>query len=155
MIRWNRGAATHACSAFRSPRRGRRDLQFPSLLGGGRARRKEAASSLRPGPAPAPAPTLTLVDGLKSAREVTVLAITVHFTPERRHRNPPAAAARHLGRDAGEGAGRPLPRKRISEVAKRGRKPVVAKRFGVGSALILESGAEIVISAVLARNLLG
>lgn len=103
MIRWNRGAATHACPAFRPPCSGRRDLQFPSLLGGGRARRKEAASSLRPGPAPAPAPTLTLVDGLKSAREVTVLAITVHFTPERRHRNPPAAAARHLGGDAGKG----------------------------------------------------
>lgn len=62
-------------------------------------RRKEAATSLRPGPAPA----LTLVDGLKSAREVTVLAITVYFTPQRRHRNPPAAAARHLGGDAGRG----------------------------------------------------
>lgn len=136
------------------PRAAGGDLRSPRLLGGGRARRKEAASSLRPGPTPTPAPTLTLVDGLKSAREVTVLAITVHFTPERRHRNPPAAAARHLGGDAG-GAGRPLPRKRISEVDKRRRKPVVAKRFGVGNALIPESVSEIVILAVFARNLRG
>ena len=73
------------------------------LLGGGRALRKEAASSHRPGSAPAPAPagTLTLVDGFESAREVAVLAITVHFTPEHRHRNPPTTAARHLGGDAG------------------------------------------------------
>lgn len=115
-------------------------------------RRKEAATSLRPGPAPA----LTLVDGLKSAREVTVLAITVYFTPQRRHRNPPAAAARHLGGDAGRGgAGRPLPRKRISEVTKRRRKPVVAKRLGFGSVAIPESVLEIVILAVFARNLRG
>lgn len=77
--------------------------------------------------APAPAGTLTLIHRLESTREIAVLAITVHFAPERRHRNPPTAAARHLRGNAG-GAGRPLPRKRISEVAKR-RKPVVAKRW--------------------------
>lgn len=73
------------------------------LLGGGHAPRKEAASSHLPGSAPAPAPagTLTLVNGFESAREVAVLAITVHFIPERRYRNPPTAAARHLGGEAG------------------------------------------------------
>ena len=84
-------------------------LPSPHLLGDGRARRKGATSSHPPGATR----TLTLVDGFESAREVTVLAITVHFTPKRRHRNPPTAAARHLG---GEES-RPLPRKRISEVA--------------------------------------
>lgn len=52
---------------------------------GGLAYRKQAASSRRPGPAPVPTPTLTLIDGLESAREVAVLAIPVHFTPQRRH----------------------------------------------------------------------
>lgn len=47
------------------------------------------------------APTLTLVDGLEGTREVAVLAITVHLTPQRRNRHPAAAAARHLGGDGG------------------------------------------------------
>lgn len=120
-------------------------LPFPHLLGDGRARRKGAASSHPPGSAP----TLTLVDGFESAREVTVLAITVHFTPKRRHRNPPTAAARHLGGKAS----RPLPRKRISEVGTRRRKPVVAKRFGVRSVPIPESVSKTAVVVLVGRNL--
>lgn len=90
-------------------------LSFPRPLGGGRAR-QEAPFSGRPGPALAPGRTLTLVDGLESASEIAILAITVHFTPERRNRYSPTAAARHLRVNAG-GEERPLPRKRISEVA--------------------------------------
>lgn len=114
------GAATHvhyAGHAFAPGTRqlGGSGLPSPRLLRGGRARRKET----RPPGRPAPALTLTLVDGLESASEVTILPITVHFTPERRHRNPPTAATRHLGGNSG-GAGRLLPRKRISEVAEGG-----------------------------------
>lgn len=64
--------------------------------------RKEAASFRWLVPAPLPAWTLTLVDSLESTRKVAVLAITVHFAPERRHRNRPAAAARHLEGNAEE-----------------------------------------------------
>lgn len=76
-------------------------LSTPSLPGGGRAHRKEATTSRRP----RLARTLTLVDCFESAREVAVLAIAVHFTPECRHRNAPAAAAaaRHLAGEAGRG----------------------------------------------------
>lgn len=63
--------------------------------------------------APAPAPTLTLVDSLESAREVAVLAITVHFTPERRYRHPSAAAARHLEEDASGGGTTSAPEENV------------------------------------------
>ena len=121
------------------------------LLGGGRALRKEAASSHRPGSAPAPAPagTLTLVDGFESAREVAVLAITVHFTPEHRHRNPPLPPLAILAETRDD----LLPRKRISEVAKRRRKQVVAKRFAVGSVFIPELASKTVVFTLVPRNL--
>lgn len=58
------------------------------------------ARPARPGARPA----LTLVDRLEGAREVAVLAIAVHLTPQCRHRHPAAATARHLGGDEGRSA---------------------------------------------------
>lgn len=59
------------------------------------------------------APTLTLVDGLEGTREVAVLAITIHLTPQRRNRHPATAAARHLGGDEGRSGAASAPEENL------------------------------------------